>query len=124
LVRRAGAKMRCVRRMFGRKEHWFDEECWEKRRQTMVALRKFKEKDGLSRTEYWAKRKAYERMVGKKRCMRQEKEAEYINKLVCEKDINKIWKAVRKIVRGKEFTACVEPNEWVRHFQDLFSKRQ
>jgi hypothetical protein len=47
---------------------------------------------------------------------------EYINKLVCEKEIKKIWKAVRKIVRGKEPTACVEPNEWVSHFQDLFSR--
>jgi hypothetical protein len=52
-VRRAGAKMRCVRRMFRRKEHWFDEECWEKRRQTRVSLRKFKEKDDdISRTEH------------------------------------------------------------------------
>jgi aminoglycoside phosphotransferase (APT) family kinase protein len=60
--------MRCVRRMFGRKGHWFDEECSEKRRQTRVALKKFKEKDDdVSRTEYWAKRKAYEGMAGKKR---------------------------------------------------------
>jgi hypothetical protein len=104
--------MRCDRRMVSTKEHWFDEECWEKRRETRVALRKFKEKDyDISRTEYWAKRKSYERMVGKKRCIWQEKEAEYINKLVCEKDIKKIWKAVRKMVRGKESTACVEPNE-------------
>jgi hypothetical protein len=81
--------MRCVRRMFGRKGHCFDEECQEKRRQTRVALKKFKEKDDISRTEYWAKRKAYERMVGKKRCIWQEKETEYINKLICEKEIKK-----------------------------------
>jgi hypothetical protein len=62
--------MRCVRRMFSRKGHWFDEECWEKMRQTRVALKKFKEKDDdISRTEYWAKRKAYERMVVKMRCI-------------------------------------------------------
>jgi hypothetical protein len=73
-----------------------------------VALRKFKEKDDdISRTEYWAKRKAYERIVGKKRCIWQEKEAEYINKLVCGKEIKEIWKAVRKIVRGKEPTAYI-----------------
>jgi hypothetical protein len=52
----------------------------------------------------------------------QEKEVEYINKLVYGKDIKKIWKAVRMIVRGKEPTAYVEPNEWVSHFQDLFSR--
>jgi hypothetical protein len=109
--------------MFGMKGHWFHEECRGKRRQTRVALKKFKEKDDdISRTEYWAKREGYERMVGKERCMRQEKEAEYINKLFCEKDIKKIWKAVRKIVRRKESTACVEPNDWVSHFQDLFSR--
>jgi hypothetical protein len=27
-VRRAGAKMRCDRRMVSREEHWLDEECW------------------------------------------------------------------------------------------------
>jgi hypothetical protein len=121
-VRRAGARMRCARRMFSRKRHWFDE-CWEIRMQTRVALRKFKEKDDdISRTEYWAKRKACEKIVGKKRCIWQEKEVEYINKLDCENEIKKIWKAVRKIVRGKVPTACVEPNEWVSHFQDLFSR--
>jgi hypothetical protein len=61
-----------------------------------VALRKFKEKDDdISRTEYWAKRKVCERMVGKKRCIWQEKEAEYINKLACEKDIKKLWNFYR-----------------------------
>jgi exonuclease III len=55
-VRRAGAKMRCVKRMFSRKGHWFDEKCWEKRRQARVALTKSKEKE-------------YERIVGKKRCI-------------------------------------------------------
>jgi hypothetical protein len=111
-VRRAGAKMRYDRRMVSRKEHWFDEECGEKRRQTRVALRKFKGKDDdICRTEYWAKRKEYERLVGEKRGIWQGKEAEYINKLVYGKDIKKIWKAVRKIVRGREPTAYVEPNE-------------
>jgi hypothetical protein len=79
--------------MFSRKEHWFDEECWEKRRQTRVALRKFKEKDDdASRTEYWVRRKAYERIVEKKRGIWQEKEAEYINKLVSEKKLRKYGK--------------------------------
>jgi hypothetical protein len=36
--------------------------------------------------------------------------------------MKKIWEAVRKMVRGKESTACVEPNECARHFQDLFSR--
>jgi hypothetical protein len=122
-VRRAGAKMRCDRRMVRRKEHWFDVECGEKRRQTRMALKKFKEKDDdISRTDYWAKSKEYERLVGEKRGIWQEKEAEYINKLVYGKYIKKIWKAVRKIVRGKEPTAYVGPNEWARHFRDLFSR--
>jgi hypothetical protein len=94
-VRRAGAIMRCDRRMVSRKEHWFDEECGEKRRQTSVALRKCKEKDDVSRMEYRAKRKEYERLIGGKRGTWQE-EAEYINTLVHGKDIKKIWKAVRK----------------------------
>jgi hypothetical protein len=56
-----------------------------------VALRTFKEKDDdISRTEYWAKRN--ERLVREKRGIWQEKEAEYINKLVYEKDIKNIWK--------------------------------
>jgi hypothetical protein len=55
----------------------------EKRRVTREALRKFKEQDDdESRIEYWENRKAYERTVEKTRCIWQEKEAEYINKLV------------------------------------------
>jgi hypothetical protein len=72
-VSRAGAKMRCDRRRVRVKEHWFDEECGEKRKQTRVALRKFREKDDDVRTEYWAKRKEYERLVrGKRRYMARE----------------------------------------------------
>jgi hypothetical protein len=114
--------MRCDRRRVRVKEHWFDEECGEKRKQMRVALRKFRDKDDdISRSEYWAKRKEYERLVGEKRGTWQEKEAEYINKLVYGKDIKEIWKAIRKIVKRKEPIAFVEPNEWVRHFQGLFS---
>jgi hypothetical protein len=40
---------------------------------------------------------------------------------VYRKDIKEIWKAIRKIVKGKEHADYVEPNEWVRHFKGLFS---
>jgi hypothetical protein len=71
--------------------------------------------------EYWENRKPYKRTVEKKRCTWQDKEAEYINKLVREKDIEKVWEAIRNITRKKETTVSVKPRKWVRYFQELFS---
>jgi hypothetical protein len=122
-VRRAGVKMRCDRRRARAKEHWFDEECGEKRKQTKVALRELRDgEDDISRIQYWTKRKEYERLLGEKRGAWQKKEAEYINKLVYGKDVKGLWNAIRKIVKGREPTAYVEPNDWVKHFQGLFSR--
>jgi hypothetical protein len=91
LIKRAEAKMRCDGKRYKKKEHWFDEKYMEKKRETKEALRKFKEKnDDESRTEYWENRKAHERTVDNKRCISQENEAEYINKLVRENKIKKI----------------------------------
>jgi hypothetical protein len=53
------------------------------KKKTKEALRKFQEKDDdESRTENWESGKAYERTAENKRCIWQEKAAEYINKLV------------------------------------------
>jgi hypothetical protein len=121
-LRRAGAKMRCDGKKYRKKEHRFDEECTEKKREAKEALRKFKEKvDDESRIAYWEKRKAYEIPVEKKSCIWQEKEAECINKLVREKEMKKIWEAIRNITRKKETTVFVEPREWISYFQELFS---
>jgi hypothetical protein len=70
LVKRAGTSMRRTGKKYGKKEHWFDEECMAKKRESKEALRKFKEKDNEeSRTEYWKSRKAYGRAVENKRCI-------------------------------------------------------
>jgi hypothetical protein len=108
-------------RRYRKKKHWFDEECMEKRRITREAIRKFKgQDDDENRIEYWENRKAYERIVEKKRCRWQEKEAEYINKLVKGKEIKKIWEAIRTITGKKETSVFVEPREWISYFQELF----
>jgi dihydroneopterin aldolase len=58
----------------------------EKKKETKETLRKFKEKDSdESRIEYWESRKVYERTVENKRCIWQEKAAEYVIKLVRQK---------------------------------------
>jgi dihydroneopterin aldolase len=58
----------------------------ERKKEKKEALRKFKEKDNdESRIKYWENKNAYEKSVENKRCMLQEKEAEYINKLIRKK---------------------------------------
>jgi hypothetical protein len=59
-------------------------------------------------------------MVERKRCIWHEKEAEYINKLVKEKEIKKIWEAIRNITGREVTTVYVEPCEWISYFQGLF----
>jgi hypothetical protein len=55
---------------------------WRKERDTKDILRKFREKDDdKTRIEHWESRKAYERTVKNRRCIWQEKVAEYITKL-------------------------------------------
>jgi hypothetical protein len=69
LVRRAGAKMRFVGRRYRKKEHWFDEECMDKRREMKEALRKFKGKTmtkaelSIGKTERHTKKWSRERGV-------------------------------------------------------------
>jgi hypothetical protein len=60
------------------------------KKKTKKALRKFQEKDDdESRNENWESGKAYKRTGENKRCICQEKTAEYINKLVRRKEFKK-----------------------------------
>jgi hypothetical protein len=58
LVKRDEANTRCTGINYRKKEHYFEEECMEKMRETENTLRRFKEKDADgSRFEYWGKQK-------------------------------------------------------------------
>jgi hypothetical protein len=89
VVKRAGDGMLCVTVQYRKKEHWFDEECLKRKRETTDALRDFREKNnGTSRIKYWESRMLCEKILKDKRNIWQEKEAEDINKLVrLEKEI-------------------------------------
>jgi hypothetical protein len=67
-----------------------DKECTEKKTETKEALRKPKEKNAdEGRTEYWERRKAYERTIQNKRSAWQETAAEYNYELVGQKELKK-----------------------------------
>jgi hypothetical protein len=126
LEKRAGTNMRCTGKNYRNKDLWFNEECIEKKREVKEALRKFKEEDDddESRIQYWESREAYERTVDNKMCLWQEKVAEYINKLITQKAVKKVWEATRNITRRKERTLnfCgTSSHKWVSCFQELFS---
>lgn len=82
------------------------------------ALRKFKEKDDDE------SREAYERTVENKRYTWQEKVADYINKLITQKEVKRVWEAQRNITRRKGPLISAEPHERVSYFQELFFYKQ
>jgi hypothetical protein len=54
----------------------------------------------------------------------QEKVAEYIKKWITQKEVKKVWEAIRNITRRKERTLnfCgISSHKWVSYFQELFS---
>jgi hypothetical protein len=82
MVKWAGTKMSCAGKRQRKKEHQFDEECMERKREMKETLRKVKEKyDEESR-------KAYERTEQNKRHIWQKKEAHHINASVTQKEEN------------------------------------
>jgi hypothetical protein len=40
---------------------------------------------------------------------------------VRQKNIKKVWEEIRNIVKKSEFVNTVKPDEWVKHFDELFS---
>jgi hypothetical protein len=70
--------------------------------------------------EYWESRKVYERTENK-RYIWQVRVVEYTNKLITQKEVKKVWEAVRNIMRKKEPLISVKPHEWVSYIQELFS---
>jgi hypothetical protein len=68
--------MRYARGVYRKKEHWFDEVCVERNRETKDALTDFREKnDDTSRIKYWECRMLYEKIFEDKRNKWQEKQA-------------------------------------------------
>jgi ribosomal protein S21 len=103
---------------------WFNEECMEKKTEMKQALRKFKEKDdNESRIQYWESRKAYERTVENKMYLWQEKVAEC--KFITQKEVEKVWEAIKNITRRKERTLnfCgTSSHEWKLFSRIVFYK--
>jgi hypothetical protein len=110
LVKRAGTNMRCTGKKYKKKDLWFDEECMEKNREIKQPLRKLKEKDDdESRTV--TEQEVYFTGEGSR----------VLYKLITQKEVKKVWEAIRNITRRKEKLIAVEPHEWVSEFQELFS---
>jgi hypothetical protein len=56
---------------------------------------------------------------------RQKKKSEFINNLIKQKDIKRIWEAVRSIVNKRDYnTANVSTDSRIKHFGDLFTTQE
>jgi hypothetical protein len=51
----------------------------------------------------------------------QEKQSEFISNLIKQKEVKKIWEAVRNILKKKDYLPTVTPEKWIKHFSNLFS---
>jgi hypothetical protein len=124
MVKRAGAKMRQPGRNHRGNRHWFDEECIGSKRKSRKALKVFKENnDEVSIIKYWESRKKYESVVVKNKAAWQTEEAERINILVRHTDAKKIREEIRTIVKKMDFKNNVKPCDWVKYFDDLYSRK-
>jgi hypothetical protein len=102
--------------------HSFGEECSENKRTLRRALRDFKAKnDEESRIKYWVCRKRYAKILEHRRKVWQAKEVERINTVVRQKNNKKVWEKIRSTVKKRDFVYEVKPDEWVKHFDELFS---
>jgi hypothetical protein len=95
------------------------------KKETKVALKEYKYRGDEYGGKYWEYRKEYEKLLETK-CKRwQDKRSEFINDFIKQKDIKRIWEAVRSIVNKRDYnTANVSPDSWIKHFGDLFNKQE
>jgi hypothetical protein len=50
-----------------------------------------------------------------------ENQSEFLNNLIKQKEVHKIWEAVRNIVKKKDYLLTVTAENWIKHFSNLFS---
>jgi hypothetical protein len=120
-IEKAGHKIKFSGRKYNKAEHWFDEECELKETETKMTLVEYKVKDyDVSRFKYWKCRKEYYSILEKKKKSWQEKQSEFLNNLIKQKEVKKIWGAVRNILKKNYYLPTVTPENWIKHFSNLF----
>jgi vacuolar-type H+-ATPase subunit H len=103
MIGRAGRKMEHRGKVYKELDHWHDEECQWKKKETKVALKEYKYRDdGEYRETYRECRKEYEKLLETKRKKWQDKKSELINDLITQTDVKRIWEAVRSIVKKRD----------------------
>lgn len=88
MVKGAEAKVRQSRRKHRANQHWFDEECFDRKQKSRETLRALKENNEVSRIKYWESRKQYGSIIEKEAW--QTKEAEHVDVAVGHKEAKKI----------------------------------
>jgi hypothetical protein len=60
-------------------------------------------------------------VLERKRKVWQAKDVERVNTVVRQKHMKNVWEEITNIVKKREFVNKVKPDEWVKHFDELFS---
>jgi hypothetical protein len=76
--------------------------------------------DDVSRFKYCMCIKGYYNILEKKEEIMAGKESEFLNNLIKQKEVKKIWEAVRSILRKKDYLPAITPKNWFKHFSNLF----
>jgi hypothetical protein len=122
VIKKNGHKMKFSGRKYSKAEYWFDEECMLNKKETKMTLVEYKVKDDdVSRFKYWECRKEYYNILVKKKKSWQEKQSEFLNNLIKQKEVKKIWEAVRNILKKNYYLPTVTPEKWIKLFSDFFS---
>jgi hypothetical protein len=92
-----------------------------KKKETKMTLVEYNvEDDDASRFKYWECRKESYNILEKRKKSWQEKQSEFLNNLIKQKEIKKIWEAVRNILKKNDYLHTVAPEKWIKHFSELF----
>jgi hypothetical protein len=89
--KKAEHKMKFGGRKYNKAEHWFDEECMLKKRETNRTSVEYKVKDDdVSRFKYWECRKEYYNILEKNKKSWQEEQSDFLDNLIKQKEVKKI----------------------------------
>jgi hypothetical protein len=56
----------------------------------------------------------------KKKQIWQEKQAEFLNNLIKQKEVKKVWEAVKNILKKKDYLPTVSPENWLNILVNCF----
>ena len=102
------------------KKPWFDKECFDKRKLTRTALRKFSRSHlSQDRIVYCRLRKEYKKLISQKEKEYKQKQTKELESSL--NDPKAFWRNIKKHIRKDNQMGDITENKWVEHFKKVFN---